>query len=66
MIVFVAKILFFCFLLVLPILYIKIRDEIKFRIGEHKWKKQSFIWNGWEINKDFYEVIDGKLVQKKQ
>jgi hypothetical protein len=42
----------------------ELMEHIKYLKQEKEWLNQSFEWNGWRVNKDFYEVIDGKLVQK--
>jgi hypothetical protein len=39
-------------------------NHLRYLNRERKWKKQSFEWHDWRVNKDFFEVVDGKLVQK--
>lgn len=50
-------------------LYAYIRDLLRALYVKRFWKKwedNSFEWgNGWRLNKDYYEIVNGELKERK-
>lgn len=54
------------YLLISPVLAILdcVEEDKKANELNRLWEKQSFVFNGWRLNKDYYEIVDGKIVEK--
>lgn len=55
--------------IILAILFIAFREYLENKKSSDYWKRweeQSFEWNGFRLNKDFYEVINGELIEKHE
>jgi len=51
-------------LTLLLVISIEYRENERIKKYWKDWENNSFEYKGWRISKDFYELIDGQLVEK--